>query len=69
MTTMCLIKVQIIKDFSWVVNKLVMLISLGLKILYQVLLVVSWMLDDNSNFCGQEIIDNSMKTFMKRELD
>jgi hypothetical protein len=26
-------------------------------------------LGDNSNFCGQERIDNSMKTFMKHELD
>jgi hypothetical protein len=26
-------------------------------------------LDDNFNFCGQERIDNSLKTFMERELE
>jgi hypothetical protein len=26
-------------------------------------------MDDNFNFCGQERIDNSLKTFMKRELE
>jgi hypothetical protein len=26
-------------------------------------------LDDNSNFCGQERIDHSLKTFTERELE
>jgi len=44
MTTMCLMKAYNMKDLSWVMRKLVMLISLRLKIFYLILLLIIWML-------------------------
>jgi hypothetical protein len=68
---MCLMKVHIMKDFSCVMRKLVMFLSLRLKFLYQILsnnLDVGFgMLDNYFNFYGQERIDPSLETFMECE--